>query len=222
MRGLLQTWARRSQFMRLATLVAFSAAAVSALTSGGKEATKRLQVWDSGRRAEALLEATGVYDRSMAAPFVNNFILGRTAGDEICRASDTNPMNGCSMVSSTPAASRGLRPHDDTNAPRSLDRSEPKRRDRFRAVHGHRRLGRLVAHELAARHVRQQLQGRERHVGQRHRVPAAVDCLWGASQASDRNTRERFSRGPTRRSTSCRATRPPTRSRSWTPTRRVL
>jgi len=75
--------------MRLATLFAFSAAAVSALTSGGKEATKRLQVWDSGRRAEALLSATGVYDRSMAAPFVNNFILGRTGGHEICRAADT-------------------------------------------------------------------------------------------------------------------------------------
>ena len=97
-KGVLQTWARESQFMRLATLFAFSAAAVSALTSGGKEATKRLQVWDSGRRAEALLSAT-VYDRSMAAPFVNNFILGRTGGDEICRAFDTNPMNGCSMVS---------------------------------------------------------------------------------------------------------------------------
>jgi hypothetical protein len=50
LRGLLQTWARRSQFMRLATLVAFSAAAVSALTSGGKEATKRLQVWSTRRR----------------------------------------------------------------------------------------------------------------------------------------------------------------------------
>ena len=49
-KGVLQTWARESQFMRLATLFAFSAAAVSALTSGGKEATKRLQVWDSGRR----------------------------------------------------------------------------------------------------------------------------------------------------------------------------
>ena len=80
--------------MRLATtLFALSAAAVSALTSGGKEATKRLQVWDSGRRAELLLEATGVYDRSMAAPFVNNFILGRTGGDEICRAFDTRRRN---------------------------------------------------------------------------------------------------------------------------------
>ena len=98
-KGVLQTWARESQFMRLATLFAFSAAAVSALTSGGKEATKRLQVWDSGRRAEVLLEATGVYDRSMAAPFINPLILGRTGGDEICRAFDTNPMNGCSMVS---------------------------------------------------------------------------------------------------------------------------
>ena len=38
-KGVLQTWARESQFMRLATLFAFSAAAVSALTSGGKEAT---------------------------------------------------------------------------------------------------------------------------------------------------------------------------------------
>ena len=104
-KGVLQTWARESQFMRLATLFAFSAAAVSALTSGGKEATKRLQVWDSGRRAEVLLEATGVYDRrtlislAMAAPFINPLILGRTGGDEICRAFDTNPMNGCSMVS---------------------------------------------------------------------------------------------------------------------------
>ena len=45
--------------MRLATLFALLAAAVtSALTSGGKEATKRLQVWDSGRRAEALREAS--------------------------------------------------------------------------------------------------------------------------------------------------------------------
>ena len=135
-KGVLQTWARQSQFMRLATLFAFSAAAVSALTSGGKEATKRLQVWDSGRRAEALLSATGVYDRSMAAPFVNNFILGRTGGHEICRAADTaGAMNACGLVSSAPAASRGLRPHDDTNTPRSLDRSEPERPARFRAVH---------------------------------------------------------------------------------------
>ena len=86
--------------MRLATRLALSAAAVaSALTSGGKEATKRLQVWDSGRRAELLLEATGVYDRSMAAPFVNNLILGRTGGHEICRAADTAGLNnGCVMV----------------------------------------------------------------------------------------------------------------------------
>ena len=209
--------------MRLATIFAFSAAAVSALTSGGKEATKRLQVWDSGRRAEALLEATGVYDRSMAAPFVNNCILGRTGGHEICRAADTaGAMNACGLVSSAPAASRGLRPHDDTNAPRSLDRSEPERPARFRAVHGHRRLGPIVAQQMAARPARQQLQGPERHLGQRHRVPAAVDCLWGASQASGSPDRERFSRGPTRRSTSCRTTRPPTRSRSWIPTRCVL
>ena len=44
-----------SQFMRLATIFAFSAAAVSALTSGGKEATKRLQVWDWSENGSSLL-----------------------------------------------------------------------------------------------------------------------------------------------------------------------
>ena len=70
-----------SQFMRLATLFAFSAAAVSALTSGGKEATKRLHVIRVSFTANTLANiASFLPDRAHDFPFTKR--VGPEKGKE--------------------------------------------------------------------------------------------------------------------------------------------